>query len=84
MYVPPYGMTKHVSMNADKIEEFIKNYNGYFVNKDSCVGECRIVARVPQQFQGKLVKDIQSLGFIVGEVAPSGAQVTINLRGFMF
>lgn len=84
MSIPPYGMTKHVSRNADKIENFINNYNGYFVNKQSCVGECKIVARVPAQFRSSLVRDIQSLGFIVGNIEGSGIQVTIHLRGFMF
>lgn len=77
-----YGMSKQVMLNRERVRNLISSYGGFFINYDSCVADCMILARVNPGCVNNILIGLRQLGFILGEVRVVGIQTYIYLRGF--
>lgn len=77
-----YGMSKQILMNREKVRILISKYGGFFINYDSCVADCMILARVNPGYVNDILVGLHQMGFILGEVRVVGIQTYIYLRGF--
>lgn len=77
-----YGMSKQIMMNIERVRSLISRYGGFFINYDSCVADCMILARVNPGYVNDILIGLKQIGFILGEVRVVGVQTYIYLRGF--